>query len=103
MDSLKKVEKSGKQEKLVKKGNPIKKLIIEEEEQSQSNSEKNKKDKDKDSCNENLEDLYLTSGCKENLFSNNCDIFLLKKELVERNCLNKEGDKLSSNISYILK
>jgi hypothetical protein len=97
MDSLKKVEKSEKHR------NPIKKLIIKEEEESNSPSAQNQQEKeqDKEPCNENLEDQYLSSGCKENFFSNNCDIFLLKKELVERNCLNKinkEGDELTDSL-----
>ena len=70
------------------------KLIIEE---SDSNSFKKGQEKQEDPCKENLEDLYLSSGCKENMFSSNCDMFLLKKELVERNCLNTKETSTSSD------
>ena len=73
-------------------------LIIEE---SDSDSFKEGEEKKEDPCKENLEDMYLSSGCKENMFSSNCDMFLLKKELVERNCLNtKETSSPDSDSLY---
>jgi len=50
-------------------------------------------EKIEDSCNVNLEPEYSNLNCNEdNYYSNNCNKFLLKKELVERNCLEEEGE-----------
>ena len=38
-------------------------------------------------CTENLEKSYEESKCLENRDTQECNTFLLKKELVERNCL----------------
>ena len=50
-----------------------------------------------DSCNINLEPEYSKLNCTEdNYYSNSCNKFLLKKELVERNCLEEEGEDINS-------
>ena len=50
-----------------------------------------------DSCNINLEPEYSKLNCTEdNYYSNSCNKFLLKKELVERNCLEEEGEDTNS-------
>ena len=44
-------------------------------------------------CNTDLESEYKSLNCSgDNYYSNNCNKFLLKKELVERNCLDEEED-----------
>ena len=59
------------------------KLILEEEGEDSSVS-----------CKTNLESEFKKLKCNEdNYYSNSCNKFLLKKELVERNCLEEEGNE----------
>ena len=44
-------------------------------------------------CNYNLETDFNKSLCKTNLYSNTCNAFLLKKELVEKKCLEETPDE----------
>ena len=44
-------------------------------------------------CNENLEKSYQESQCQEKRDTQECNTFLLKKELVERNCLKQEEEQ----------
>ena len=58
-------------------------------------------------CLTNLETEYQNSSCEENKFSNKCDAFLLKKELIERNCFktdefNEEYSSLYPNLNDAL-
>lgn len=43
-------------------------------------------------CNYNLEQDYKKSKCDENKYSNECNRFLLKKELIERTCLGSQEE-----------
>ena len=53
------------------------------------------------SCNTDLESEYNKLNCgANNYYSNNCNKFLLKKELVERNCLNEEEEKGENKFLY---
>ena len=46
-----------------------------------------------ESCDYNLKPDYDKSGCSDdNLYTNECNKFLLKKEIVERNCLSETPD-----------
>ena len=55
------------------------------------------KEEIQDSCNINLEPEYSKLNCRENnYYSNSCNKFLLKKEFVERNCLEEEGEDKNS-------
>ena len=48
-------------------------------------------------CDENLENDYELSQCDKDFYTNKCNKFLLKKELVERNCLLETPNK---NVLY---
>lgn len=75
---------------MIKKSN--KKIIIDESSDSV--------EEEKNPCKFNLEPDYQSSSCSENNFSSNCDAFLLKKELIERNCFKAEElEKESSSSS----
>ena len=55
-----------------------------------------------DPCDENLETSYLQSKCEENRDTNDCNLFLLKKEFAERNCLKtdeNENESLYPNLN----
>ena len=55
-----------------------------------------------DPCDENLETTYLQSKCEENRDTSECNLFLLKKEFAERNCLKtreNENESLYPNLN----
>ena len=51
------------------------------------------------SCNTNLEPEFKKLNCNnENIYSNKCNKFLLKKEAIEKNCLAKNSEEISPSV-----
>ena len=72
--------------------------IINNEESEELNN--SKKINNKNTCNTNLENEYKHLNCSnENYYSNECNKFLLKKELLEGECLDENNNHLYPNLN----
>ena len=84
-----------------------KKIIIESDSSDSQGVGEREGEKDLNPCLTNLESDYQSSTCEDNNFSSKCDTFLLKKELIERNCFktdefNNEYSSLYPNLNDTL-